>query len=522
MDLAVAEDVLAGLQLRAVVAKTRGDGRQRGGRCPQNCLVGECGRQCSRSHDAIALDADQVTRRNTIEEMRVDRTRDKVRMLKDAHKQRTVGRDSLHTAAAQGAAEPCRRLLTRRTVSDDLCQHGVIVSRHNIARDHPAVETHTIVERHVKHVDPARCGKEVIRRVLRVQTNLDRVTLQYRVERLRGQRLPGGDVDLQTNKVQPGDELRDGVLNLEARVDLEEEEATVGSEQELDGARTEVAQRLAGVNRRCAHRGPQLGCHRRRWRLFDDLLVTALDRALTLVEVHDRALRVAKDLNFHVPWFVDVVLEEDGVVAERGPSLATGRGDRLEQSLWLAHDAHAAATSTERRLDQDRPADVVCECEDLVVLDPREVNAREHRDARALHHVARGQLGAHEFDRLNTRADEGDVVRGALAGELRVLGQEAVAGVDRVGADETRRCEHEICPQIGLRGRRTTQRHRLVRLQHEGRGGVRIGIDRDGRDAHLATGAEHASSDLATVGDQNLLDHVCSLTCGTLRSRVFR
>ena len=39
------------------------------------------------------------------------------------------------------------------------------------------------------------------------------------------------------------------------------------------------------------------------------------------------------------------------------------------------------------------------------------------------------------------------------------------------------------------------------------RAGIRLGIDRDGLDAHLPRGADDAASDLATIGDQDFLEH---------------
>ena len=60
--------------------------------------------------------------------------------------------------------------------------------------------------------------------------------------------------------------------------------------------------------------------------------------------------------------------------------------------------------------------------------------------------------------------------------------------------------------EVGLRRRAAAERDRLVGLAHEGRVGVGVGVDRDGRDAHRARGAEDAARDLAAVGDQQPTD----------------
>ena len=64
-----------------------------------------------------------------------------------------------------------------------------------------------------------------------------------------------GHEQLEPHEVEPGDELGDGVFDLEPGVDLQEGEASVGEEQELDRAGVDVAD---GARRRDRGR-PQLG-----------------------------------------------------------------------------------------------------------------------------------------------------------------------------------------------------------------------------------------------------------------------
>ena len=57
------------------------------------------------------------------------------------------------------------------------------------------------------------------------------------------------------------------------------------------------------------------------WQIFcgsnlDDLLVTTLDTAVTLVEMDDVALVVTEKLDFNVLGLVEEALDEDGSVAE--------------------------------------------------------------------------------------------------------------------------------------------------------------------------------------------------------------
>ena len=61
------------------------------------------------------------------------------------------------------------------------------------------------------------------------------------------QRRALGDGELQLDEVEPGDELGDRVLDLQPGVHLEEPEAAVRLEQELDRAGTDVADGLAAA-----------------------------------------------------------------------------------------------------------------------------------------------------------------------------------------------------------------------------------------------------------------------------------
>ena len=103
--------------------------------------------------------------------------------------------------------------------------------------------------------------------------------------------LAAGDAQLGADEVDVGDLLGDRVLDLDARVHLDEDVAAVGREQELDRAGVDVADLLGERDGVGAHPLAQLGVEVGGRGDLDDLLVAPLDRAVPLEQVDHVARR---------------------------------------------------------------------------------------------------------------------------------------------------------------------------------------------------------------------------------------
>jgi len=86
-----------------------------------------------------------------------------------------------------------------------------------------------------------------------------------------------------------------------------------------------------------------------RWRLFDHLLVAALDGALALVQVDHVAVRVAEHLDLDVARLLDKLLDEDAVVAEAVARLVPAAGEAFERLLVVERHAQALAAAAGAR-----------------------------------------------------------------------------------------------------------------------------------------------------------------------------
>ena len=92
-------------------------------------------------------------------------------------------------------------------------------------------------------------------------------------------------------------------------------------------------------------------------------------------------------------------------------------------------------------------------------------------------------------------------------GEGGALGEEAVAGMHRLGTGRLAGVDDAGDVEVGLRGRRRSDLDRLVGHRDMQRGAVGLGVHGDRGDPHPPRGLDHPAGNLAAIGDQDLLEH---------------
>ncbi len=295
------------------------------------------------------------------------------------------------------------------------------------------------------------------------------------------------------------------MLDLEPGVDLEEGDGAVLGDQELAGAGAVVAGLAQDRLGRLVEAGDLVVGEERRGRLLDELLVAALQRAVAGGDDHDVAVLVGEALGLDVARLVEELLDQALAAAERRDGLADRRLVGVGDLLDRAGDLEAATAAAEDRLDRDRQAVLLRELHDLVGVRDRVLGAGRERRVGPLGDVLGLGLVAQRLDRRGRRADPGQPGVDDGLGELGVLGQEAVAGVHRVGAGLLGDRDDLGDVEVGVRRGRAAQRVRLVGDPHEQRVAVGVGVHRDAADPGVLAGPDDADGDLSTVGDQDLL-----------------
>ena len=212
---------------------------------------------------------------------------------------------------------------------------------------------------------------------------------------------------------------------------------------------------------------------------LDDLLVTALQRALALPQMDDVAVVVRQDLDLDVPRGEHEPFQEQGVVTEGAGGDPAGGGQGGLEVLGAFDDVHALAAAAGGGLDQERVPDAGRCLDELRVSHPGFGDARDHRDAVAGDVVFGADLVAHDVEGFDAGADERDAGLFQGAGEVDVLAQEAVAGVHGLSTRVAAGLDDGLDLQVALGGGRRADPDGDVGLPHVPGAGVGVGIHGD-------------------------------------------
>ncbi len=260
------------------------------------------------------------------------------------------------------------------------------------------------------------------------------------------------------------------------------------------------------------------GAQRRRAGFLQQLLVAPLQAAVALAEMHHVAVAVGQHLQLDMARVVEILLDVHRVVAERGTRLGARDAERLLERGGVARHLHAAPAAAGGGLDQHRIADLSGDVARLRDIGNRAVRAGHQRHAELRHRHLGGDLVAHHADMRGRGADEGQAMRLHHLGEAGVLGEEAVAGMDRLGAGHQGGGQDGRDVEVAVLRRRRSDADAFVGQPHVHRIGIRGGVHRDRGNAEFAAGSLDAKRDLAAIGDEDLLEHRCYMRSGEARS----
>ena len=370
------------------------------------------------------------------------------------------------------------------------------------------VDADAIAARRLPRGDRARRGREAGARIFGVDPALDDVA-GHRDRLLRPRERPaGGDLDLRDHEILAGALLADGVLDLQAAVELHEAQHAAGGiwiQEQLHRAGTDVADSCSRACGRSAGGGAQIVIDRGRRALLDQLLMVALHGAVALAEVHGVAVLVGEDLDLDVAPVLDQALEEHAIAAERSASLRLRLGVRGLDLIGRARDPHAAAAAAVLRLEQHGEPDLGRDAFRVLHSGEDPERARDHAHAGRAHRGLRTGLRAHQRRDVWRRADERHAMLRAQRGEQRILRQEAPAGMQGRAVRLHGGLHHALDIEVALRGAAGAEHHDLATARVR-RLAIGFADPEHRHDAERVTGARDPHGDLAAVGDQDAME----------------
>ncbi len=414
------------------------------------------------------------------------------------------GRKARNLELVEGAARAFERILARRTGDDELGEQRVEGAADDIAGGDATVDANPRTTGEAQRVHRTGCRHEVQAGIFAVDAELERVTFGNGVVIVEGPTL--GETELLAHEIDAGDLLGDGMLDLQPGVDLEEGDGAVTSDEELAGAGAEVTHLFQDRLRRGVEKRVLLVAEERRGGLFHELLVAALQRAVTRGDHHDLAVGIGQALGFDVPRLVEVLLHEALSAAEGGDRLARRRFEEFGNLLAGARHLEAAPSAAEGRLDRDRQAVRVDEIQDLGCTGDRVQGAGCEWRSDLLSDMPRGHLVAELLDGVGRWPDPDEPRIDHRPREGGVLGEEPVAGVHRIRSGTAGDRQHLVDAQVGVRARGPVEGVSLVCELHVPGIAILVGIDGDGCDPAVLRGPDDSYGDFASVSDQDLRD----------------
>ena len=365
---------------------------------------------------AVAAGFEIKERRRGVDERRRRRAGLECLVLNDIFQKRDVRLHPANTEFAQRAEHALESHRECLPGGRDFCEKRVVERRDNTAsRAHAGVEANPESRRASIGDDLTVIRHEFVRWILGGHSALDGIAIagNVRLQRQRQlgavQRSSSRDENLGAHEIDAGHLFRHRVLNLDARVHLDEEPLFfIHIVEELDRAGIVVADALRQAHSRIAEVAPHALIESHGRRDLDNFLVASLHRAVPLVQMQHISVAVAQDLHLDMLRPGNVFFQKDGGISKRPPGLALRLVQQVGQIFATLHHPHATPTTAKGRFDDERKTNPLCDAQCLAALVYWILRARQRRHIQLLSQCPCGGFVAHRVEQLRVRSHKGD------------------------------------------------------------------------------------------------------------------
>ena len=172
------------------------------------------------------------------------------------------------------------------------------------------------------------------------------------------------------------------------------------------------------------------------------------------------------------------------------------------------HHAHAAATAASRCFEHHRISDAGRRLEAFLGALQYPFRSRQDGNPAFRHRGARALLQSHGSGYVGFRPDELDFRRLTHFGEIRILTQETVAGMNGIDVGDFSGADYRRNIEIAARAFGGTNADGLIGESHVQAVAIGFRVYSHGLDAQVLAGADDANGDFASIGDQDFLKHI--------------
>lgn len=221
----------------------------------------------------------------------------------------------------------------------------------------------------------------------------------------------------------------------------------------------------------------------------------------------DIAMAVGHDLEFDVVRLFHQLFHVHGAVAKAFQGLKGGCLEAGDKGGFIQHWAHASAAAAGAGLDDDGITNFAGPGEGFFFIGDEAFGTRSYGYASGTGGGTGHIFVSHHGNDAGAGANEFDFALLADIGEFGFFREEAVAGVDGIHVGNFGGADDAADLQVAFAARAWADADGLICEMDVHGIHVCFGINSNGFDVELFTGADDADGDLTTIGDEDFAKH---------------
>ena len=155
--------------------------------------------------------------------------------------------------------------------------------------------------------------------------------------------------------------------------------------------------------------------------------MSSLDSAIPLIHVHIVSMLVSENLNFDMPWMLDILFDNHVIIIETLHGFSLRCIKLIHELSLISYDPHAFSTTTERCLEHDREADFARLLEQELWAIFLTMIPLENGHTSFLHNTLALTLGAHLADGTGRGSNECKTLRLNQLNKVSILREETIS-----------------------------------------------------------------------------------------------